>query len=500
MRILVITALLLTLHAVGRPVELTLPSVFTDHMMFQRDQPVPVWGEAMASAEITVAFAGQTKTTKADAAGKWMVHLDPMPASAEPRELAVSSNLKFEISNLKFPDVLVGEVWLCSGQSNMEWIMGKLDRFAGVEHGEEEIAKPERAGIRIFSDEAEFIWEKRGWQRCGGEALRRFSATAFFFGNALHWELGVPVGLVNVSRGGTTIQAWTRGEFAQRNPFTRHYTELYQSHRAEIGAFNKAMVDARTKHTPAPEPLSREVELARLFNGPVLYDQFVEPIAPFAVRGVIWYQGEANAKDPANAQAHGSMLRDLIEGWRERWARKEMPWYVVQAPCNVVPQAKDLPAVRQGQWEVARTMPNVGLVTICDFADPKIPHHPQKRETGERIALSALAKTYGKAIPCEGPVVKSLRAESSSLIAEFDARTGPIQLKGGVWNDVELAGDDGVYHAAQATFDGLRATIVSDRVSQPKAMRYGWHPVFTPSLFNTAGLPAALFEMKVGPG
>jgi sialate O-acetylesterase len=484
---------------------LTLPRVFCDHMMLQRELPVPVWGTANAGDEITISFAGQKKKCLADANGNWIANLDPMPASAEPRELNITANNpESGTTTLKCADVLVGEVWLCSGQSNMHFIMGERDKFPGVERGDEEIAKPERPGLRIFSDDGDKVWENRGWQRCGGEALARFSATAFFFGNALHRDLQVPVGLINISRDGTTIQVWTRREFALRNPFTRHYVELEAKHRDEILAFTKAQRDARLARQSGrtdvkePVPLKSEVEISRFARLSKLYNSLVEPLAPYTLRGVIWYQGESNCSSFETAQAYGSMLPDLIEGWRDRWQQPQMPWYVMQLPCYAGAESANWPWVRQGQWEAAHTQLNVGLANYCDVADATLLHPPQKLQAGERLARLALAKTYGKAIPCEGPKLKSLRREAASLVAEFDDGGAAITLKGGSWNDVELAGNDGVYHPAKATFKGAIAMITCDVVSVPKAIRYGWRAVFTPSLFNGAGLPAAPFAMLIG--
>ena len=208
-----------------------LPPIFRDHMVLQRDVSVPVWGRADAGAEITVRFAGQIKTATADAQGRWAVRLEPISVSNEPREMRIGDSV--------LRDVLVGEVWLCSGQSNMRWIVGRVDKFPGVEGADEEIAKPERAELRLFSDDGEEAWQQRGWQRASGERVARFSATAYFFGQMLQRELGVPVGVINVSRGGTSVQAWTRREFAMRNPFTRHYVDLEEKSRDIIRNYNE---------------------------------------------------------------------------------------------------------------------------------------------------------------------------------------------------------------------------------------------------------------------
>lgn len=310
--------------------ELSLPAIFRDHMVLQRDVPVPVWGTAKPGSAITVKFADQEKTAQAGVDGTWQVELKPMAANASSRVLTVE--------NVTFEDVLVGEVWLCSGQSNMQFVVGKRDQYPGVEHRKEAIEKPERKGLRLFTDDGLPVWEKRGWQQAGGEAVARFSATAFFFGERLHRELGVPVGVINVSRGGSVIQTWTQEPFALRNPFTKHYVDLMNDSREEILAFNTATHEARLakiagkKNIPKVTPLSEELDIARLFRLGVCYDLFVEPVAPYAIRGVIWYQGESNGKWLKMAKTYNTMLPDLIEGWRNRWGQPEMPWYVMQLP------------------------------------------------------------------------------------------------------------------------------------------------------------------------
>lgn len=483
---------------------LTLPRIFRDHMVLQRDMAVPVWGTADAGAEVTVNFSGQRKIVRTDAKGHWTVHLDPMPASAEPREFIVTVNHgEASATTLKYLDVLVGEVWLCSGQSNMHFIMGKRDKFPGVEHGEEEIAKPERPGLRIFSDDEDKIWGNRGWQRCGGEALACYSGTAFFFGNVLSRGLQVPVGLINVSRDGTSVQVWTPRAFALRNPYTKNNVELAAKHRDDIEAFLKAQRDARLARQAGrtdvrePVPVNDELELSRFSRVGKLYESLIEPFAPYAFRGVIWYQGESNCSSLEAARAYGSMLRDLINGWRDRWQQPQMPWYVMQLPCYAGAEAEAWPYVRQGQWETARVLNDVGLANYCDVADPTLLHPPQKLTAGERLARLALAKTYGKAIPCGGPKLISLRRETNSLVAGFEDGGSPLTLKGGAWNDVEIAGDDGIYHAARATFTGNVAVITSEFVREPSAVRYGWLAVFTPSLFSGDSLPAAPFAMYI---
>jgi len=191
------------------------------------------------------------------------------------------------------------------------------------------------------------------------------------------------------------------------------------------------------------------------------------------------------------------MLRDLIEGWRDRWGQPEMPWLVMQLPCWDGATSAPWPWVRQGQWETSRIVPNVSLATTCDVSDSSNLHPAQKREAGERLARLALAKVYGQRMVSHGPTPTGFCTDGDRLVLNFEADGTDLAVKGGRWNDVEIAGADGIYHPAQATFAGNAATILSAAVKAPRAVRYGWRPVFQPTLFNAAGLPAASFALRM---
>lgn len=466
-------------------------------MVLQAGVPVPIWGKANPGETVSVEFADQKKTCQVGADGHWSVKLDALAVSAQPRVLKVGSRV--------LADVLVGEVWLCSGQSNMQWLVGKLGSFPGVEHGEEEIAAPERPNLRLFSDEKDPNWKARGWRHCGGEDLRAFSATAYFFGKALQRELGIPVGLINSSRGGSSIQSWTPKDYALRNPVTRHYLNLFQQHHDDINAFNQAHNRARLAREAGranivfPSPLPRELEISRRFSGTTLFDNCIDPIAPYALRGVVWYQGESNASFPETARVYDSMLRDLIEGWRARWGQTNLPWVLVQLPCWTSNEETNWPWVRQGQLVASQTIPQVSMVTTCDFGDVTNLHPPQKRELGERLVTLVLARIHGRNLVCSGPTVQSVRRLGAKLRVEFATGGAPIRFRNGAWDNVEMAGEHGVFHPATAMLTADAAVLASDAVALPSALRYGWTNVFRPSLFNEAGLPASPFALVVGP-
>jgi len=477
--------------------DVALPPVFSSGMVLQTGVPVPVWGKAAPGEKISILFAGQTKEAKANEDGCWNTVLDPLPVSAAPQRLQIGGHT--------LDDVLVGEVWLCSGQSNMQWLVGKHGDYPGVEGGDEEIAGRGVPEVRLFSDPKDPSWQGRGWKHATGEDLRVFSATAWFFGKALQRELKVPVGLINVSRGGSSIQSWIPADFNARNPITRRYSGMFREHLAELNAFNKATHEANLARRAGradaqyPSPLAPEIAIANRFSGSSLFDELIDPLAPFAVKGVAWYQGESNADFPETARVYDSMLRDLIEGWRCRWSADRIPWHVVQLPTWDSPAAAQWPWIRQGQMVVSRSMPEVHLVTTSDIGDGSDLHPPQKREVGERLAASVLESHYRKKIAATGPVVRSVLRDRNGLSMEFDSGGTGKGIKSGGWSDVEVAGEDGVFHPAKAVLRKDSAMVSADAIPFPVAVRYGWAGFFRPSLFNGDGLPASPFFLNVLP-
>ena len=498
----------LLLLAVGSVVsacaEVTLPPIFSDGMILQAGVPVPIWGKASPGETVSVEFAGQKKTCQTDSTGRWSVKLDALAVSAQPRVLKAGARV--------LTDVLVGEVWLCAGQSNMEMPIGDMGEgphsgggsYRGVANWRQEIAA--HPGLRLFRDDNQPNWSARGWRHCEGEDLRVFSATAYFFGRALQQKLDVPVGLIDVSRGGSSIQNWTPRDYALRNPVTRRYSALFHQRLPELHAFNKANEkayrDFQSGHTNVlfPAPLPNELTIANRFGGSYLFDSFIQPLAPYAVKGVVWYQGESNGSFPETARVYDSMLRDLIEGWRARWGQAEMPWCLVQLPCWAVAGATNWPWVRQGQLTVAQTVPQVGVVTTCDFGDATNLHPPQKRELGERLATLVLARSYSRKLVGSGPTVQLVRRVGPKLLVQFDPGGAPMRLKKGAWDNIEIAGQDGVFYPATASLTGAVATVSTEAVSLPGTLRYGWTNAFRPSLFNEAGFPASPFALAVEPG
>jgi len=434
------------LLALPAAAELKLPAIFSDHMVLQRDVAVPVWGWSSPGDTVTVTFAGQSKTVKAAKAGTWRVTLDPLKVSTRPQALAVQS----EIGNgkLEITDVLVGEVWLCSGQSNMAWTVSRATNAKAevaaaklplIRHIK--VARAGGRGKKAPKGAAKDI--KGAWAVCSPQTAGGFSATAFFFGREIHRELKVPVGLINSSVGGTPIEQWTGPDKAG-----------------------------------------------------VLYQSMIAPLVPYAIRGAIWYQGERNAK--SNAAAYAERLPGLIRGWRKVWGGGEFPFYYVQLPNFKTPQSK--PVEDDGWVTVQEAMlktlavPNTGMAVTIDVGDARNIHPPNKQAVGKRLALWALAKTYEKDIVCCGPIYRSSSRKGSAMVITFDHVGGGLVAKGGPLKGFAIAAADKQFIWAEAKIQGDTVLVSSPKIKTPAAVRYAWAPNPTCNLYNKAGLPASPFR------
>ena len=437
---------ILALCAAPAAAELKLPAIFSDHMVLQRDVSVPVWGWSQPGDTVTVAFAAQSKTAKAGKDGTWRVTLDPLKTSVKPQTLVVQSTIDNRKSTIT--DVLVGEVWLCSGQSNMamavsravnaqaETAAAKLPLIRQIKVG--------GAGGKGKKGAAPAAKDIKGaWAVCRPQTAGGFSATAFFFGREIHKELKVPVGLINSSVGGTPIEQWT---------------------------------------------------------GPTksggLYRSMIAPLVPYAIRGAIWYQGERNAK--SNAAAYAVSLPGLIRGWRTVWGQGEFPFYYVQLPNFKTPQTQP---VEEDGWVLVQeamlktlAVPNTGMAVTIDVGEAKNIHPTNKQAVGKRLALWALARTYEKDIVCCGPICTSAAHKGSSIVITFDHVGGGLVAKGGALKGFAIAGADKKFIWADAKIDGDTVIVSSPKIKTPAAVRYAWAPNPTCNLYNKAGLPASPFR------
>jgi sialate O-acetylesterase len=471
-RLLLSTSLLLT--ALSSQAEVKLPAIFSDHMVLLRDATVPVWGWADAGEKVTVTIAGQSQSAQPGADGKWMVKLSALPSRAEPTTLTVKGKNTIVIN-----DVLIGEVWLGSGQSNMAMTVNRVKDF------EREQAAANFPQIRMFREEstaaAGAIPEGRGkWVLCSPESVPTFSATLYFFGRELHRELGAPVGLINSSVGGTPIESWIAPEAQRTDPALKGFFEEIEKTKAAATteATKKGKKQKAAKAPAAPN-------IGGLFNGKIA------PLIPYAIRGALWYQGEANSTPP-KAQYYEAQLKLLVTDWRARWGW-EVPFAWAQLP-NFSGAGRDWPVVREAMLHTL-ALPKTGMGINIDIGEENDIHPKNKQEVGRRLSLWALGTVYGKKVPTtSGPLPAGHNVRGKEIVVRFTHADGGLKAKDGTLTGFQIAGDDHAWKPAQARIEGSSVVVSSPEVSKPAAVRYAWENFPTCNLYNGAGLPATPFR------
>jgi sialate O-acetylesterase len=506
-----------------------LPKIFGDNMVLQRDMPVPVWGWADKGEKVTVSFGGQEKTATAGEDGKWMVKLDPLKGSKVPAELKVTGT-----STVVFKNVVVGEVWICSGQSNMEFSLG------GVLNAKEELAAATNPLIRHikFSHIQSFTRLDDlvcgPWVVCSPQTAGGFTAIGYFFAKNIVKELDLPIGLIGTNWGGTRIEPWTCTEGFKLYPDFKNIVKQVEewdssteSGRAKYAEYVKKLKEwtpqaekALTAKQSVPEHPDTPFPSPNPQLPTVLYNAMINPIVPFAIRGAIWYQGESNGNE--GIATYLPKMKALIEGWRQVWKQGDFPFYHVQLanfqisnPNN--PDGGDGYAkLREAQFH-SLCIKNTGMAVIIDIGEARDIHPKDKQDVGARLALWALAKDYpsttlragGKAadLVYSGPLYKSFKVEGNKIRIEFDHADSGLfigekkglepakEIKNGKLGWISIAGEDKKFHFADAVIDGKSLVVSCDKVAKPAAVRY--HFTANPEglhLYNKEGLPATPFR------
>lgn len=456
MKNLVLFFLLSTLFTITGRANVRLPAIFGDHMVLQQQTSAKIWGWGNSMEEISLnsSWDGASYTTKADSYGNWSIMLQT-PAAGGPYEITIKGN-----NTLKITDILIGEVWLGSGQSNMEWSANH-----GFDNAEQEVASARHPEIRFFqvgkrSATTPQLDLEGHWEVCSPESMKRFSAVGYFFARSLHEELKIPVGIINSSWGGTPAETWI-------NP--------------EIIRNDTALTAAAEKINPMPW----------CPEGPgQTYNSMIAPLIPFPLAGVIWYQGETNT---ANHESYSRMFTALIENWRNEWER-ELPFYYVQIAPYKYDTAKVGVLVREAQLHTLK-VPNTGMVVVSDIGNIDDIHPRNKLDVGKRLANLALAKTYGmQGIAFSGPLYKDMEVEGKKIRVIFDHAENGLVARGGALTHFEIAGADGVFVEAKARIDKNTVLVSSPKVKNPQAVRFAWSNTAEPNLFNKEGLPASAFR------
>jgi sialate O-acetylesterase len=422
-------------------------ALFSDHVVLQQGKRLPVWGTTDTGEPVTVSFAGQELTAEPKD-GRWRLELAPLAQNTVPAEMTIRQGS----DTFAVKDVLVGEVWVCGGQSNMEWTVVNSDG------ANETLATSTNDQIRLLSvphggaphPESDL---KARWQRAEPETVRYFSAVAYYFGRKLQRDRQTPVGLISSNVGGTPVERWT----------------------------------------PAPA-IEADPELKSLAVGD-LYNHMIAPLAPGGIRGFLWYQGEANRTRP---KQYRKLLPAMIRSWREAFDAQDAPFLVVQiAPFMKIaaePQESKLAELRDAQLWVTQSTPRCGLVVTTDVGDPNDIHPRQKAPVGERLELCARALAYGESIEYSGPIFERLSISGPQAILSFTHLGDGLMMKGETLTGFTIAGEDRKFFNAKASIEGNTVVVTSDEVPKPVAVRYGWADCPVVNLWNKQDLPASPFR------
>lgn len=505
---------LLTLLAVSARAELKLPAIIGDNMVLQQKQANPLWGWDAPGTEVTVTFAGQTKKAKADDKGKWTVKLDAVPANAKPATITIKGSSTKELKN-----VLVGEVWICSGQSNMGFTVG------GTWDSDLDIAQAKFPLIRLISVPQVGTQEiqddfKGQWEECSPANVGPFTAVGYHFGRVLHEMLGVPVGLVDNAWGGSSCEAWVKRDLLEKDPrfasiianwknteatFTQEaFDKQVADHKVKLDAWTKARVEAAkakqmfTVQAPrAPQnPLTGQHRPGNLYAG------VLHPTIGYGIKGVIWYQGESNA---SRAKEYGDLFPFMIEHWRKEWKQGDFPFYWVQLadfkPYQTEPVESDWAELREAQTRTMIKLSHAGQCVITDLGEANDIHPKNKRDVAERLVRWALVNDYGMKLPYRSPELKNAKFDGGKALLTFDF--APQGLRTVDTDEVKgfaICGEDKKWVWAKASIIGgskkgtNQIEVSAEGVAKPVAVRYAWADNPVCNVFSAEGLPMTPFR------
>ncbi|WP_434035556.1 sialate O-acetylesterase [Formosa sp. 4Alg 33] len=523
--------------------DITLPSIFADHMVLQRSQKVPIWGTTQANATVEVTFADQKKQVKADVEGNWRIDLEPLEASSESRVLTVTSQYNNEVTTLRILDVLVGEVWLCSGQSNMyrpfrmlmgEAVQPEYEPIAAYLRKEAATANdPLFRQFKVGPDYS-VLQEKylgRGnWSKAVHGEVNEFSGTAYFFGRELRRELQVPVAILSCSLGATRIEPWMPKEAYQENEILKKaYIEELAQYKNSLASWDTFKEDEKYKQLltdweaqveqaeregkKAPSKPRKSVHPDRDRQIPAtLFNAMIHPLIPFAVKGALWYQGESNTEH--GAATYGLKLSNMIESWRKAWGQDTFYFYTCQLANYKTPNQE--PVADEDGWALVSygqsqslKLPNTGLAVLNDIGEEKDIHPKNKIDAGKRLSLWALNQAYKKDIVYSGPLYKTSTIKGDKIIIEFDNVGSGLMVGKKQFMEptievqeplsrFQIKGTDGLWKWAKAKIlNKNQVEVWHTDIEHPVEVRYAWssNPQGA-NLYNKEGLPTSLFKTQ----
>ncbi|YCM45848.1 sialate O-acetylesterase [Verrucomicrobiaceae bacterium 227] len=462
----------------GQDSTLSLASIFKDHMVLQQNSQASIWGKASPnqSVRFSPSWTKSAITTTADASGKWLTKL-PTPKAGGPYTIKISST----DTNITLKDILIGEVWICGGQSNMQW---KMVGF-GLDHWKDDLAAANNSQIRLCHvDQVMALSEldelSCNWAVSSPSSASRFSAIGYFFGEQLYRELKVPIGLISSNWGGSSAEAWVSPDIlGKKHPEFKATLKSYPKLQEEHGVRH-----TRSKNTP--KGINQQAPS-------LLYNAMLHPLIPFTFRGVIWYQGESNVANPAQ---YRTLFPNLITNWRNKWQQGDFPFYFVQiAPFHYRYEPTPTAFLREAQLNTL-SLPNTGMVVTMDVGDPTNIHPKLKKPVAERLVRLALSQTYGKKdLVYSGPQYREQTLKGSEIHLGFDhLGSGLATSDNAAPSHFTIAGKDQVFHPAEARIEGHDIIVSSQKVTHPVAVRYAWGNDDMPNLINKEGLPASSFR------
>ncbi len=493
---------LLVFASLTAAAEVRLPDVIASSMVLQQKQKTPIWGTADPGESVTVSFAGRKKTVVADQNGKWRVDLEPMAANSAPQSMKIAGKNTIELT-----DILIGEVWLVAGQSNMQRLLRETANGDAVQ------AAANHPNIRLFNVSREVAFRRKQgklgeWATCTPKTVAEFSAAGYYFGVELERELKVPIGLINSSYGGSQAEAWTPVEYLVANPdlkATVDRTKIWEAERAQVridydAAIKKWREDsdkaraagARPSPSPGVPDALRDYRIASS-----IYDGMIAPLMPFAIKGAIWYQGESNE---ARAEQYNILLPTMIRAWRERWGQGSFPFGIIQLPNyrGVKAEPEDAPwsFIREAERRTAMNDKNAGLIVTIDIGEANDIHPKNKLDVGRRMAVWALKNSYGRKLT-DSPVLVKSAVEGSKIVLTFKEVGSGLKIRDGdKLDEFAIAGPGRKWVWAEARISGKnKVEVWSPKIADPKAVRYAFNSnPKHPNLTNNSGLPASPFR------
>jgi len=505
--VLIVFGILLLVNAGSALADVKLPAVISDNMVLQQGKKLSIWGWAKPGEEVMVGVSWHSMkwAVTADKDGKWKFKMNS-PKTGGPYEMTISGKNTITVKN-----IMVGEVWVCSGQSNMEMSV------SSSANAEQEIAAANYPNIRLFTVTRKVATEPQSdcvgsWTSCSAQTVAGFSAAAYYFGRELHKELEVPIGLIHTSWGGTPAEAWTRREalekeadaapiLARYDDTVAKYPQAKKEHEQKVIEWKKAVEKAKAEGEKMPRRPGAPRGPEHPHSPAGLYNAMIAPLIPYGIGGAIWYQGESNA---GRAYQYRTLFPVMIKNWRKDWGQDDFPFLFVQLAnfraVNPQPTESDWAELREAQL-MTLALPNTGMAVIIDIGEANNIHPKNKQDVGKRLALWALAESYGKELVYSGPIYKSMKIKSNKIMLYFDHVGGGLIANGDEpLKGFAIAGADRQFVWADAKIDGDSIVVSSNEVSSPVAARYAWADNPVCNLYNEEDLPASPFRTDDWPG